>query len=186
MDLRKKTKDLDKNSAIRAVLLWFLFLSFFFITSSFYFFHFWKPEVSSLGQVSQSFFLGLTPWVWLFLITNCWFPLYFWKWRTRMQKWGRAGSSCRTKTVQRAGTQKEAPQGALCPLRRLRACSVASSCPTLCNPIACSSPGPSVHGILQARILECIARPSFRRSSCHRDRTRLSYVSCVGRWGLYR
>ena len=32
--------------------------------------------------------------------------------------------------------------------------SVAPSCPTLCNPIGCGPPGSSVHGILQARILE--------------------------------
>ena len=31
---------------------------------------------------------------------------------------------------------------------------IAQSCPTLCNPIDCSPPGSSVHGILQARILE--------------------------------
>ena len=31
------------------------------------------------------------------------------------------------------------------------------SCPTLCDPIDCSPPGSSVHGILQARILEWVA-----------------------------
>ena len=31
------------------------------------------------------------------------------------------------------------------------------SCPTLCNPMDCSPPGSSVHGILQARILEWVA-----------------------------
>ena len=31
------------------------------------------------------------------------------------------------------------------------------SCPTLCNPMDCSPPGFSVHGILQARILEWVA-----------------------------
>ena len=31
---------------------------------------------------------------------------------------------------------------------------VAQLCPTLCNPMDCSSPGSSVHGILQARVLE--------------------------------
>ena len=31
------------------------------------------------------------------------------------------------------------------------------SCPTLCNPIDCSPPGSSVHGILQTRILEWVA-----------------------------
>ena len=33
------------------------------------------------------------------------------------------------------------------------------SCPTLCNPMDCSPPGFSVHGILQARILESVAIP---------------------------
>ena len=31
------------------------------------------------------------------------------------------------------------------------------SCPTLCDPMNCSPPGSSVHGVLQARILEWIA-----------------------------
>ena len=31
---------------------------------------------------------------------------------------------------------------------------VAQSCPTLCNPMDCSLPGSSVHGIFQARVLE--------------------------------
>ena len=35
--------------------------------------------------------------------------------------------------------------------------SVAQSCPTLCDPVDCSPPDSSVHGILQARILEWIA-----------------------------
>ena len=33
-------------------------------------------------------------------------------------------------------------------------CFVAQSCPTLCDPMDCSPPGSSVHGVLQARILE--------------------------------
>ena len=45
-----------------------------------------------------------------------------------------------------------------------------------------SPPGSSVHGILQARILECIAIFFSRRSSQPRDRT---YVSCIGRRILY-
>ena len=40
----------------------------------------------------------------------------------------------------------------------------AQSCPTLCNPMDCSPPGASVHGILQARILEHIAI-SFSKGS---------------------
>ena len=35
------------------------------------------------------------------------------------------------------------------------------SCPILCNPVDCSPPGSSVHGILQVRILEWVARPSL-------------------------
>ena len=34
---------------------------------------------------------------------------------------------------------------------------VAQSCPTLCDPMDCSPPGSSIHGILQARILEWVA-----------------------------
>ena len=37
---------------------------------------------------------------------------------------------------------------------------VTQSCPTLCNPMNCSPPGFSVHGISQARILEWVAIPS--------------------------
>ena len=36
------------------------------------------------------------------------------------------------------------------------------SCPTLCDPIDCSPPGFSVHGILQARITEWVAMPSSK------------------------
>ena len=43
--------------------------------------------------------------------------------------------------------------------------SVAWSCLTLCNAIDCGPPGSSIHGILQARILEWIAVPSSRGSS---------------------
>ena len=39
------------------------------------------------------------------------------------------------------------------------------SCPTLCDPVDCSLTGFSVHGILQARILEWVAVPSSRGSS---------------------
>ena len=42
---------------------------------------------------------------------------------------------------------------------------VAKSCLTLCNPVDCSPPGSSVHGISQARILEWVAISSSRGSS---------------------
>ena len=44
-------------------------------------------------------------------------------------------------------------------------CLVAQSCLTLGDPMNCSPAGSSVHGILQARILEWVAMPSSRRSS---------------------
>ena len=51
---------------------------------------------------------------------------------------------------------------------------VAQSCPTLCNPVDCSPPGSSVHGILQARILEWVAIPFSRESSQAGNQTRVS------------
>ena len=45
----------------------------------------------------------------------------------------------------------------------------------------CSPPGSSVHGILQARILEWVAMASSRASSPPRDQTHVSYVSCIGK-----
>ena len=51
-----------------------------------------------------------------------------------------------------------------------------SVCPTLCDPMDCSPPGSSVHGILQAGTLEWVAMPSSRGSSQPRDWT---WVSCI-------
>ena len=47
---------------------------------------------------------------------------------------------------------------------------------TLCDLMDCSPPGSSVHGILQARILEWVAIPFSRRSSWSMDWT---HVSCI-------
>ena len=58
------------------------------------------------------------------------------------------------------------------------ACAL-QSCLTLCDPIDCSLSGSSVHGILQARILEWIAIPSSRGSSEPRDQT---CISCLLHW----
>ena len=44
---------------------------------------------------------------------------------------------------------------------------VAQLCPTLCDPVDCSPPGSSVHGILQAGILEWVALP-FSKYLPHR------------------
>ena len=53
------------------------------------------------------------------------------------------------------------------------------------TPWTYSPPGTSIHGILQARILEWVAMPSSRESYQPRDRTHVSHVSCIGRWVLY-
>ena len=73
-------------------------------------------------------------------------------------------------------------EGKLGRMRRTHACAkLLQSCPTLCNPMDCSPLGSSVHGTLQARILEWVAIPSSRGSSPPRDQTRVSYLPCVGR-----
>ena len=53
---------------------------------------------------------------------------------------------------------------------------VSQSCLTLCDPMDCSPPGSSVHGILQARILEWVAISFSRGSSWSRNWT---WVSCI-------
>ena len=55
-------------------------------------------------------------------------------------------------------------------------CLVTQSCLTLCNRMDCSPSGSSVHGILQARILEWVAIPFSRRSSWPREQI---WVSCL-------
>ena len=57
------------------------------------------------------------------------------------------------------------------------------SCPTLCSPMDCNPPDCSVHEILQSRILEWVAMPSFSRSSQARDWT---HVSCMGKQVFYQ
>ena len=50
-----------------------------------------------------------------------------------------------------------------------RCCLVTQSCQALCDPMDCSPPGSSVHGILHARILEGVAISFSRESSRPRD-----------------
>ena len=49
-----------------------------------------------------------------------------------------------------------------------------------CSVVSFSSPGSSVHGISQARILGWVAISSPRGSSQPRNRTQVSHVSCIG------
>ena len=56
---------------------------------------------------------------------------------------------------------------------------VAQSCLTLCDPMDCSLPGSSIHGIFQARVLEWVAISFSRGSSRPGDETCVSLI--VGR-----
>ena len=60
---------------------------------------------------------------------------------------------------------------------------VTQSCPALCDPMDCSPPGSSVHGILQARILRWVAMP-FSRGSFQTQRLDPGLLHC--RWIFYR
>ena len=55
-------------------------------------------------------------------------------------------------------------------------CCVAQSCLILCDPMDCSPPGSSVHGLLQVRVVKWVAFPFYRESSQPRERTQ---VSCI-------
>ena len=59
---------------------------------------------------------------------------------------------------------------------RCAMCVLIQLCPTLCDPLDCSPPGSSVHGIFQARILEWVAI-SFRGSSWPRHQTCVSLIT---------
>ena len=61
---------------------------------------------------------------------------------------------------------------------------VTQSCPTLCDPMDYSLPGFSVHGILQARILEWVTISFSRGSSQPRDQSQVSHIAgrCFNLW----
>ena len=61
----------------------------------------------------------------------------------------------------------------------LCACLVIWSCLTLCNPMDCSPPSSSVHGIFLAKILEWVTISSSRESSRPRDWIHISWFSCI-------
>ena len=76
-------------------------------------------------------------------------------------------------------------------------CLATKSCPAFCNPLDCNPPGSSVHGILQARILEWVAISFSRGSSWPRDGSQVSYIGrqifyhwatrfyCTAKWVSY-
>ena len=58
-------------------------------------------------------------------------------------------------------------------------CVCAHLCRTFCDPMDCSPPGSSVPVTLQARILERVTMPFSRGTYQPRDRTLISFVSCI-------
>ena len=72
----------------------------------------------------------------------------------------------------------------MCLTSLILACLVTQSYPTLCDPMDRIPPGSSIHGILQARILEWVAMPSFMGSSQPRDQTQgsLMFPTLAGRF----
>ena len=58
-----------------------------------------------------------------------------------------------------------------------RACRCAYLCLTLCDPMDCSQPGSSVHGVVLARILEWVAILFSRGSSQPQDQTQVSSIA---------
>ena len=89
-----------------------------------------------------------------------------------MVVWGGLTNSCekkRSKKQRRKGISKLGYLNLI-----LNVCLCAKSflsCPSLCNHMDCSPPGSSVHGVLQARILEWVAMPFFKGSFWPRDGT---------------
>ena len=65
-----------------------------------------------------------------------------------------------------------------CSLTAFKTCLLFNCCLTLCDPVDCSLPGSSIHGISQARILEQVAISFSRGSSWSRDWT---CICCSGR-----
>ena len=75
-------------------------------------------------------------------------------------------------------------------MRAPPSCAVCSAkllqfCPNVCDPMDCSLPASSIHGMLQARILEWVAMPSCRGSSQCRDWAWISYMFCIIRWVFF-
>ena len=71
---------------------------------------------------------------------------------------------------------------------------VAQSCPTLCDPMDCSLPGSSVHGIFQARVLEwgaiafssvCLYPFKYLQATLHLHRS-VEVTSCTDAWSRGR
>ena len=95
---------------------------------------------------------------------------------------GQKNQKRRVKTRPQTWAQRQRPFPHLkkCPLRCTCVCAKSlESCLTHGDPMDCSPPVSFGHGILQARIPEWVALPSFRGSCQPGDRTHISYGSCT-------
>ena len=116
-----------------------------------------------------------------------------WKWKVKVKSLSRAWPSATPWTAAfqaplSVGFSRQEYRSGVplpSPILMFRMCLVTQSCLTLCDPIECNPPGFPVHGVLHARIVERVAIPFSRRSSLPRNRTRVSYISCIVKWVLY-
>ena len=118
-------------------------------------------------------------------------PQYGWAQSNLIRAWmGQIGRGWKNSAfLSWAGTPLCAPGSQFSRLRLQSSscvCSVVHSCQTLCGPMCCSPRGSSVHGILQASILEQAAIFYSRGPSPHRDQTCVSGTSCIGMKILYQ
>ena len=123
-----------------------------------------------------------TPWLLLSWVSPHWFPC---SWHTgegspncvgrKRPTWDRGENTGLRVQPDTLGSQLEGDVKELhlfmCVHAKLLQC-----CLTLCDPLNYSPPGSSVHGIL-----ERVSMPSSRGSSWPRDRTCISYTSCISR-----
>ena len=89
----------------------------------------------------------------------------------------KADAALQPRPPQAGVSEGEAPQQPERQIPRVGMLLVVQSCLAFCAPTDCSPPGSSVHGVLQARILEWVAMPSSRGSSQPRDQTRVSHTA---------
>ena len=88
------------------------------------------------------------------------------------------GRGTENDTFQRSSHQ-ELPVAAFSNSGLILLAKLLQSCLPLCDPMDCNPPGSSLHGILQARILELVAISFCKGSSWHRDQIHISCVSCT-------
>ena len=133
------------------------------------------PASPTLWAASEEAHLGPIPWEWCGSLQG----LTMGNWIVMEKK----GGSCSNQHLDlgRLSSYCVCVCVCVCAHARVHALVCAQSCTALCNPTDCSPLSSSVHGILQAKILEWVAISSSRRSSWPRDLTHVSCVSCISR-----